>query len=154
MAKFCIDCGVDISCLHHRANLCLACRVLRRRKNAAAHRERRRTAKVCPICGKSLAGQTGQRIYCTKCRPYVQSEKPDDEPLDEREARISAKLAKEKERTAMVLASLDDSLARRSRPSVLGDGARVVREVEERTGYAVEWRGMRCVTGGHPQQKP
>lgn len=151
MARFCIDCGADISDLPPRTTLCLACKKKHAQESRKANREKRRAAKVCPLCGKSLAGQIGQRLYCKDCRPY--SVNSHEEPPEAREARIAAKIAKEKERTAKVLASLDEQSVGVARRGISGCGV-VVRGVDEHTGCGIEWRGMRCVAGGHPQPRP
>lgn len=138
MARFCIDCGADISDLPPRTTLCLACKKKHAQESRKANREKRRAAKVCPLCGKSLAGQIGQRLYCKDCRPYTKSSKA-EEPAERREARIAAKLAAEKERTAKVL---DEIMNGKTDPRNRVDET-VEKSIDAYTGYSVAWRGVK-----------
>lgn len=140
----CVDCGADISDLHHRNTRCKACQkkhkaekdLAIKRKKAEAYR----AAKVCPLCGKSLAGQTGQRVYCTACRPFVQGGKLKAlEPPEAREARIAAKLARERARTAKVL---DEIMNGKPDTRDRVDEA-VETETDAYTGMTVAWRGCK-----------
>lgn len=136
----CVDCGADISDLHHRNTRCKACKKKHAQESRKANREKRRAAKVCPLCGKSLAGQIGQRVYCTACRPFVQSGRMKAlEPPEAREARIAAKLARERARTAKVLYEIMNG---KPYPRNRVDEA-VETETDAYTGMTVAWRGCK-----------
>lgn len=140
----CVDCGADISDLHHRNTRCKACKKKHTAEKVLAIKrkkaEARRAAKVCPLCGKSLAGQIGQRVYCTACRPFVQGGKlKAPEPPEAREARIAAKLARERARTAKVLYEIMNG---KPYPRNRVDEA-VETETDAYTGMTVSWRGCK-----------
>lgn len=140
----CVDCGADISDLHHRNTRCKACQKKHKAEEDLAFKRKQaeayRAAKVCPLCGKSLAGQIGQRVYCTACRPFVQGGKLKAlESPEAREARIAAKLARERARTAKVL---DEIMNGKPDPRDRVDEA-VETETDAYTGMTVSWRGQK-----------
>ena len=142
----CQRCGAEFETKSKCSKYCEKCRAEMIKARSRAQAEANKAIKkvgVCPNCGKEFVKSVRVKTYCSdKCsraaRRRKAAEVRERERQEEARKRVDEKMKAEKNRQAKLSAR----------------DAVVSQYTDEMTGFTVQWRGMRCVAGGHPQARP